>query len=334
MYYFRKNELHSCHPPTTIKIAKKRKFKMDINQNIARATKPQPLAKSNLFIKSPLNYIGGKYKILSQILPLFPNNISCFFDLFAGGCNVGINVTADTVIFNDNLTYLIELYKELQNKSTSYILNHIHTQINSFSLSKSNETGYKKFRSHYNKKKKPLDLLILISYSFNHQIRFNNNHDFNNPFGKNRSQYNQNIEKNLINFTKKIQQNKIKFKSTSFELFNFDLIDSNSFVYCDPPYLITTGTYNDGKRGFTGWSENEELKLLNILDNLNYKNIKFALSNVLEHKGKSNDLLKSWLKKNTEYKVNYLNNNYANSNYQILNKKERSSEEVLITNYL
>ena len=57
-------------------------------------------------IKSPLNYIGGKAKILDQILPLFPKEIDNFIDLFAGGCNVGINVRANKVYFNDNLKYV------------------------------------------------------------------------------------------------------------------------------------------------------------------------------------------------------------------------------------
>lgn len=43
-------------------------------------------------IKSPLNYIGGKYKLLPQILPLFPEQINTFVDLFAGGLDVSINV--------------------------------------------------------------------------------------------------------------------------------------------------------------------------------------------------------------------------------------------------
>ena len=43
-------------------------------------------------IQSPLNYTGGKYKLLPQILPLFPKEIDCFVDLFCGGCNVGINI--------------------------------------------------------------------------------------------------------------------------------------------------------------------------------------------------------------------------------------------------
>lgn len=29
-------------------------------------------------IQSPLNYTGGKYKLLPQILPFFPENINCF----------------------------------------------------------------------------------------------------------------------------------------------------------------------------------------------------------------------------------------------------------------
>lgn len=37
------------------------------------------------FIKSPLNYTGGKYKLLPQLLELFPTNIDTFVDLFAGG---------------------------------------------------------------------------------------------------------------------------------------------------------------------------------------------------------------------------------------------------------
>ena len=52
-------------------------------------------------IQSPLNYTGGKFKLLPQILPLFPTNINTFVDLFCGGCNVGINVECENVIYND-----------------------------------------------------------------------------------------------------------------------------------------------------------------------------------------------------------------------------------------
>ena len=81
------------------------------------------------------------------------------------------------------------------------------------------------------------------------------------------------IEQILI---QKLQNIDVEFVNQDFSDFNFSILNQNDFVYCDPPYLITTGTYNDGKRGFKGWNETEELKLLDILDTLNKKNIKFA----------------------------------------------------------
>jgi len=37
-------------------------------------------------IKSPLNYIGGKAKILDQILPLFPKEIDNFIETQVSKC--------------------------------------------------------------------------------------------------------------------------------------------------------------------------------------------------------------------------------------------------------
>lgn len=37
------------------------------------------------YLKSPLNYVGGKYRLLSQIMPYFPDKIDTFVDLFSGG---------------------------------------------------------------------------------------------------------------------------------------------------------------------------------------------------------------------------------------------------------
>lgn len=286
------------------------------------------------YIKSPLNYIGGKYKILNQILPLFPNKIDNFVDLFAGGCNVGINVRANKIYLNDNLIFLIEMFKEFKKNDLEDILKHIAKRINQFELSLTNEVGYKNLRGLYNKQKNPLDLFVLIAYSFNHQIRFNNNHEFNNPFGRERSSFNKSMEQNLKLFISKLKDTEVYFSSMCFESFDFSFLSKNDFVYCDPPYLITTGTYNDGKRGFKGWTEKEEKGLLSKLDELDKQGIKFALSNVLEHKGKSNDILKKWLKNNPEYKINYLDSNYSNSNYQTIVRDKDASVEVLITNYI
>lgn len=104
-------------------------------------------------------------------------------------------------------------------------------------------------------------------------------------------------------------------------------------MYCDPPYLISTGTYNDGKRGFKGWSEKEEWQLLDLLDKLHKQRVKFALSNVLYHKGKSNTILIQWVSNHSEYKINHIDYHYSNSNYQTINRDKSATAEVLITNY-
>lgn len=98
-------------------------------------------------------------------------------------------------------------------------------------------------------------------------------------------------------------------------------------MYCDPPYLITTGSYNDGNRGFKDWNRLQEIKLLDILDHLNSKGVYFALSNVLSHKGLENELLLEWSKK---YNIHYLQHSYSNSSH---NTTRGESQEVLITNY-
>ena len=286
----------------------------------------------NGIIASPLNYIGGKYKLLPQILPLFPENIETFVDLFCGGCNVGINVPAKKTIFNDNLSFLIDLYKSFNSLSVTDIFNHIETRIKQFNLSLTNKEGYLELRRLYNSEKNPLDLFVLTAYSFNHQIRFNNSHEFNNPFGKERSCFNDQMKNNLLIFLKEVKSRNVEFSSTNFDNFNFSSLSNNDFVYCDPPYLITTGTYNDGKRGFTGWNEKQEIKLLHILDELNKNHIYFALSNVLEHKGKENLILKNWVEEK-KYFVSYLSKNYSNSNYHTIDRNKNSTIEVLITNY-
>lgn len=284
------------------------------------------------YICSPLNYIGGKYKLLPQLLPLFPKNINTFVDLFCGGCNVGINVNANKIVFNDNLVFLIELYKKFLTLDNEEIVLHIESRIKEFNLSLTNEYGYKSMRTLYNKEKNPLDLFVLVAYSFNHQIRFNNSHEFNNPFGRERSSFNTNMRSNLYMFLNAIHNKRVEFSCANFNEVDLSIYNENDFIYCDPPYLITTGTYNDGKRGFTGWSENEEIKLLNILTELNNRNVKFGLSNVLFHKGKQNDLLIAWVK-NNGFCVNHLNKNYANSNYHTFDRNTNASDEVLITNY-
>ena len=281
------------------------------------------------YIKSPMNYTGGKYKILEHIIPSFPKKIDNFVDLFAGGLNVGINVNANTIYANDQITYLIELYQMFQDTTTDELLKKIKERIETYSLSQTNAEGYNALRAEYNKSKSLLDLFVLTCFSFNHQIRFNSKHEFNTPFGKDRSSFNDSIERNLILFCDALHKKNIILSTGDFRDFDISKLSSGDVVYCDPPYLITTGSYNDGKRGFKDWTETEDADLLSLLDKLNDRGILFALSNVFAHKGQTNDALIEWSKK---YNVLYIDKTYSNCSYHF---KDRGTKtvEVLITNY-
>lgn len=281
-------------------------------------------------IKSAINYTGNKYRLLNQILPKFPNNINNFIDLFCGSCNVSINTKANNIICNDIQTPLIKLYKAFQSTSNDKVYEHIQNTINQFKLSKTNQQGYLELRQLYNKHKNPLDLYVLLCYSFNNQIRFNSKMEFNMPFGKDRSEFNQALSNRLNQFLDIIRN--FQFIDKQFYKLDYTKLNKQDLIYLDSPYYIGVGSYNDGKRGLTEWSLELENKLYEFVDNANqYTN--FALSNVIQHKNQTNYFLSNWIDKN-KYHVYYLDIDYSNCNYQVKNKINKTkSVEILVTNY-
>jgi adenine-specific DNA-methyltransferase len=322
--------------------------KSDISDNEERLFLCICKQKTEDFIQSPLNYTGGKCKLLPQIMPLFPNKIDTFVDLFCGGCNVGVNVIADKVIFNDINHELYHLYTTFKNLDKRKILSDIENIIDDYQLSKSDKYGYTHYNCNssdglgeYNRDKflklrddfnnntgiyeHSLMLYVLIVYAFNNQIRFNSKAEFNLPVGK--RDFNPKMKSKLCNFINKIQETDFSFSNKNFRDVDLSKLTEKSLVYCDPPYLITCASYNERD----GWNEQDERDLLDFLDRLNEKKIKFALSNVLTSKGNTNTILLDWIEKNN-YRVTHLNCDYSNSNYQV---KDRTvvADEVLITNY-
>ena len=141
------------------------------------------------------------------------------------------------------------------------------------------------------------------------------------PFGKDRSSFNPTLRQKFIDFHKRLNEIDCSFLNIPFERFDFSDFAEGDFVYADPPYFNSVATYNENG----GWTEEMENKLLETLDTLNDKGVKFALSNNLKY---DNPLLDKWKDK---YIVHYLKHDYSNCNYQ---KKDRSADcEVLITNY-
>ena len=296
----------------------------------------------------PFNYTGGKYKLLSQIKPLLSKG-SCFLDLFAGGCNVGINSEFSKIIFNDINWQLIGMLNFFKKAETGAIFGEIDNIIENYGLSRTDVYGYEyyecnsskglanynkqkylKLRRDYNKKAKVgindyIMLYVLIVFSFNNQIRFNSKGEFNLPVGK--RDFNTRMRKKLKLFIKALKKKDIHFQTKDFREVSLTELPTDTLIYCDPPYLITNASYNESGL----WNKKDEVELLEFLKRADEKNFKFALSNVLSSKNIENKILMDWIVENN-FSVNKLSRNYSNSNYQRMFKNV-PSKEVLITNY-
>jgi DNA adenine methylase len=298
-------------------------------------------------IRSPLFYVGDKYKLMPQLKKLFPNDIDTYYDVFCGGGSASINVNAKKFVMNDVDEKIIELHEYLQiaSRDIDYFIEKMYNLIKNYGLSlsekgmtteieelkkihvktyfsKYNKDAYLKLRNDYNQNQSNIDFLyLLLVYGFNHMIRFNRQGKFNLPVGN--VDWNKNVTTALKNYSSWYNNNEVTISSgMDFEKFVESIeLTSNDFLYFDPPYLITFSDYNKL------WSEKDERRLYSVLDRLDRKGIKWGLSNMLFHKGKQNDILFEWSKNYREYRIE---SNYIS---RFDNTIKKNSKEIYVTNY-
>jgi len=303
------------------------------------------MATKELTYRSPLFYVGDKYKLYPKISKYFPENIKRFIEPFTGGGSVFLNVEAESYLLNDIDTNVINIHKYLIKSSINpelffkkafkvikeYNLSHSFTsdivpqelkdEFKKTYYAKFNKEGFNKLKDEFNssEKKDVLKLYILLIYGFNRMLRFNSLGKYNLPVGN--VDFNRNTEKALRDYFYLVSKKKL-------ELYNLDFIkflsqitfQEDDFVYVDPPYLITFSEYNKL------WNEEMEIKLLNYLDFLNSNNVKFAVSNVTNYKGKENKIFTEWCKK---YNIYDIKSNYISYH----DNTNKDFKEVLITNF-
>ena len=146
------------------------------------------------FVKSPLNYVGGKYKLLPQIIPLIPTDIHRFVDLFGGGFNVGVNIECNHIIYNDISAQVVDLLQHFYENSPEYIDEQIQNMTLQYGLSrldtKNNfsedyiKNQYIKLRNAYSEDPDWIKFYTLVTCAFSNQIRFNSKGEFNMSYGK------------------------------------------------------------------------------------------------------------------------------------------------------
>lgn len=296
-------------------------------------------------IRSPFFYVGDKYKLMPQLQQLMPKKIGRYIEPFVGGGSSLINTEAEEYIANDIDTNIINLHKFLSSYANNpkKLFNELYERIDKYKLSCSyrnikvpdelkkqyvktyysryNKESYTKMRNDFNKNQEDmLQLYLLLIYGFNHMIRYNSQGNFNLPVGN--VDFNNNVHSALVSYLNFFKENKIKFYNKNYKLFlkkcNFD---ENTYVFLDPPYLISSSEYNKL------WNEKNEKELCKLLDELDNKGVKFGITNLVNHKGKTNEIFLKWSKK---YKVYDIKSNYISFNDNTI---KADSREVFVTNY-
>ena len=296
-------------------------------------------------IRSPFFYVGDKYKLMPQLRTLMPENIGDYIEPFVGGGSSFLNSKGKRYILNDVDQYVIKLHKELLKYigKKELLLEKLYRIIDEYGLScsyrnivvsdelkkqypktyyaKYNKAGYERLRRDFNQNKSNiLNLYILLIYGFNHMIRFNSSGEFNLSVGN--VDFNKNVYKALCNYLSFVEGKEIIFYNCDYQTFlNQITFTEKSYVFLDPPYLISMSEYNKL------WNDEKEKELCAFLDELHEKGVKFGITNLITHKGKTNVTFSKWAKK---YRIYDVDSNYISFNDNTI---KEDTKEVFVTNY-
>lgn len=128
----------------------------------------------DVIYEAPLNYIGSKAKIISNIREnLFPSKT--FVDVFGGGFNVGINSNYNSLVYNDINFIVKDLISSFKTYDTYEYIMYVKRFIKKHNLEKGNKESYTEARDYYNnlpKEKKISECCLVLSF-----IAFNNKLD-------------------------------------------------------------------------------------------------------------------------------------------------------------
>lgn len=230
--------------------------------------------------KSPIHYMGSKERLLNQLIPLFPEKISTFYDLFGGSGAVSLNVNANNYVLNDLSKHLYNLYQMFQEKTDKEIISYCCEQRDKYGFStsftkkkdiaESNKVPYLKMREDVNNNPSTIGFFVLQFYSFCNQFRFSKSGKYNMPVGN--GYYNQDDDRPIKNFCDFFKNNEVKILNKSYEEIQ---IEDNSFVYMDIPYCNTNAVYNETSRDTGGWTEVNDFKVFEYCEKLNERNIQW-----------------------------------------------------------
>lgn len=217
---------------------------------------------SKVFVP-PLKTQGIKTKLVPFIKEnALLNQNTIWIEPFLGSGVVGFNLAPQKAVFADSNPHIIEFYNRIKAKEiTAYTVRQF-LEDEGEKLSFQGDEYYYEVRKRFNAHHSSLDFLFLNRSCFNGMIRFNKNLEFNVPFGHKPQRFSKAYITKIVNqvaqIEKLLETYNWSFKCQSFEA-TISEAPSNSFVYCDPPYIGRHVDYYDS------WDETQEFTLQHTL---------------------------------------------------------------------
>lgn len=237
-----------------------------------------------------IKWAGGKSQLLNEIRAKYPENIDKYCEPFVGGGAVLLDVLANyrpkEVLINDINAELVNTYIQIKTNVDELITMLYDMQDSFWTKNDSNrKVMYHAKRERFNDLKVNVDeqvtlekaalFIFLNKTCFNGLYRVNSKGQFNVPIGSYKKPPICDAE-NLHKVSGLLQDVEIQCGDYSKCA---DFIDSNTFVYIDPPYRPLTATAS-----FTSYSENEfgdkqQIELGKFIDDITAAGAKVVASN-------------------------------------------------------
>lgn len=260
-------------------------------------------------MKPPLTYYGGKQKLISTLLPLFPkHNLYCE-PFFGGGALFFAKEPSPIEVINDVNSDLINFYK-VAKKSFKELSGEIALTLNSRDSHQSAKIilNYPKL---FTDVKRAWAIWSIANQSYASKLDGPWNYD------KSTNTTSKRLHNKRIAFTKeyakRLEQTQIECSDALYVIQSRDT--NESFFFCDPPY------FNSHCGHYKGYTKEDFIKLLDSLKSIKGKFLLTAYPS---------DILKKYVKKNKwqTKKITTALSLAANPDV-----KKKTKTEWIVTNY-
>ena len=185
-------------------------------------------------MKPLLKWVGGKRWLVPILKEIWePHQSRRLVEPFTGGMSVALGLNPDAALLNDANTHLMNFYQQVQKglkfknqfKNNSEFYYAVRDEFNSLIKKRKHKTKTAASFFYY-----------LIRTGYNGLCRFNENGEYNVPFGQHKT----------INYKMDFLEYKEVLKKWELKQLDFEslTLDDKDFLYADPPYDVEFTRYN------------------------------------------------------------------------------------------